>query len=71
MDYLGADVYLTDSAPAHDILLTAGVILVEGLQLNDVAAGWYTLICLPIKVQGADGAPARAILVDTSTGLVS
>lgn len=64
MDYLGADIFLTDTAPAHDVLLSAGVVIVEGLMLNDVAAGWYTLICLPIKVQGADGAPARAVLVD-------
>lgn len=64
MDYLGADIFLTDAAPAHDVLLKAGVVIVEGMLLKDVAAGWYTLICLPIKVQGADGAPARAILVD-------
>lgn len=64
MDYLGADVFLTDAAPAHDVLLGSGVIIVEGLMLRDVAAGWYQLICLPIKLQGADGAPARAILID-------
>lgn len=65
MDYLGADVFLTDTAPAHDILLGNGVIIVEGLLLQDVPAGWYTLICLPIKVQNTDGAPARAILIDS------
>ncbi len=71
VDYLGADVYLTETAPAHDLLLKAGVIIVEGLQLSAVAAGWYTLVCLPIKVQGADGAPARAILVDALSDSVS
>lgn len=64
MDYLGADIFLTDAAPAHDVLLGNGVIIVEGLMLEHVAAGWYTLICLPIKLQDADGAPARAILID-------
>lgn len=63
MDYLGADVYLTDEAPAHDVLLNAGVVIVEGMMLKHVAAGSYTLICLPIKLAGADGAPARAVLV--------
>lgn len=63
MDYLSADIFLTDAAPAHDVLLNARVVIVEGMMLNDVAAGWYTLICLPIKIAGADGAPARAILL--------
>jgi arylformamidase len=66
MDYLSADLYLTDTAPAHDTLLRAGVVIVEGMMLQSVAAGWYTLICLPIKVQGADGAPARAVLLSGS-----
>lgn len=66
MDYLSADVFLTDTAPAHDTLLNASIVIVEGLMLEHVAAGWYTLACLPIKVQGADGAPARAILVSGS-----
>lgn len=64
MDYLGADVFMTDAAPAHDVLLGSGVIIVEGLMLQEVGAGWYQLICLPLKVQGADGAPARAILIE-------
>lgn len=64
MDYLGADVFFADGAPAHDALLGNGIIIVEGLMLQHVASGWYRLICLPIKVQGADGAPARAILID-------
>ncbi len=62
MDYLSADIFFADTAPAHDILLNANVVIVEGMMLQAVTAGWYTLICLPIKVAGADGAPARAIL---------
>jgi arylformamidase len=38
------------------------VILLEGLDLSQVDAGDYTLICLPVKIAGADGAPARAVL---------
>jgi arylformamidase len=51
------------SVETHRILLEAGVIVVEGLNLSEIAQGRYTLHCLPIKLVGADGAPARAILV--------
>jgi arylformamidase len=66
MDYLSADVFWNKGAPAHEILLGAQVVIVEGLMLQAVAAGWYTLICLPLNLAGADGAPARAVLVDES-----
>jgi arylformamidase len=58
MDYLSADVFLTDT-----VLLESKVIIVEGMVLSAIEQGWYTLICLPIRLQGADGAPARAVLV--------
>ena len=46
------------------ILLTEGVVIVEGLDLRGVGAGSYELICLPLKLAAGsgDGAPARAIL---------
>ena len=47
----------------HKILLDAGVVIVEGLNLYDVESGEYQLICLPLKLVGAEGAPARAVLV--------
>jgi arylformamidase len=54
------------SAPAspHRILLRAGVIPLEGLNLSGVTPGVYQLVCLPLRIVGADGAPARAILMD-------
>jgi arylformamidase len=52
------------AVPTHRILLEAGVVVVEGLDLSDVTQGHYTLHCLPVKLVGADGAPARAVLVD-------
>ncbi|MBN2044179.1 MAG: cyclase family protein [Anaerolineales bacterium] len=61
VDYLGIAPF-TDVTPTHQILLGAGVIIVEGLDLSEVAQGRYTLYCLPIKIGGVDGAPARAIL---------
>ena len=50
--------------PPHQTLLGAGLIVVEGLDLSDVAPGVYQLVCLPLKITGGDGAPARAILID-------
>jgi arylformamidase len=47
----------------HEIFLNAGVIIVEGLDLSNISQGRYTLYCLPLKINGSDGAPARAILV--------
>jgi len=53
-----------DTVPTHQILLRAGVVVVEGLDLSGVGPGVYQLVCLPLKIVGADGAPARAILID-------
>ena len=53
-----------DTVPTHQVLLRAGVIAVEGLNLSGVEPGVYQLVCLPLKIVGADGAPARAILID-------
>lgn len=53
---------VADPVPTHRTLLGAGVVIVEGLDLRQVPAGVYRLTCLPIKLVGADGAPARVIL---------
>ncbi|MCH9625292.1 MAG: Kynurenine formamidase [Chlamydiales bacterium] len=50
-------------APTHEVLLKAGVVIVESLNLSKIAPGAYTLYCLPIKLAGADGAPARVVLI--------
>ena len=49
-------------AETHRILLAAGIWIIEGLDLSRTSAGSYDLICLPLRVVGGDGAPARAIL---------
>jgi arylformamidase len=54
---------VTDPAPTHLEFLRAGVVILEGLDLRGVPAGPYQLICLPLLIEGADGAPARALLV--------
>lgn len=62
VDYLSVAPY-GDSVPTHRALLGAGMVVVEGLDLSAVPRGFYELYCLPLKLLGADGAPARAILV--------
>ena len=51
------------SRPTHEVLLSAGMVVVEGLDLSKIKPGMYQLYCLPIKLGGSDGAPARAILI--------
>ena len=53
----------TDDYPVHQILLGAGVVIVEGLDLAAVAPGPYHFVCLPLRIAGGDGAPARAVLI--------
>lgn len=61
IDYLSVDKF--DAEPAtHAVLLSAGTIIIEGLDLRDVEPGDYELICLPLKVKDGDGAPARVVL---------
>ena len=62
VDYLSVAPF-DDPVPCHQILLAAGVIPVEGLDLRKIAPGEYQLICLPIKIGGSDGAPCRAVLI--------
>ena len=60
---VGVDYLSVGDEAAHHALLVGGVVPVEGLDLRGVEAGEYELICLPIRVVGADGAPARAVLL--------
>ena len=62
IDYLSVAPF-TESAPTHRILLAAGIVALEGVDLTDVPTGMYTLCCLPLKLGKADGAPARTILI--------
>ncbi len=64
IDYLSVEAFDASEPRTHRILLGAGVIVVEGLNLKDIAPGNYTLVCLPLKIAQGDGAPARAILIE-------
>jgi len=57
------EAYDAPGDPVHRTLLAAGVIIVENLALAGVAPGAYDLICLPLRIAGCDGAPARVVLV--------
>jgi arylformamidase len=62
IDYLSVGGFLKDGVETHRALLEAGNRVIEGLDLSKVKPGEYELVCLPIKVEQSDGAPARAIL---------
>ncbi len=62
VDYLSVAPY-KQSRPTHEVLLGAHMVIVEGLDLSEVQPGEYQLICLPLKIEGSDGAPARAVLI--------
>lgn len=59
---VGIDYLSIDGADTHRVLLEAGVAILEGLDLSKTEPGNYDLVCLPLKLQGADGAPARAVV---------
>lgn len=64
VDYLSVEPFVSPGQPTHHTLLQAGVIPLEGCDLTDVPPGDYTLICAPLKLAGADGAPARVFLLE-------
>jgi arylformamidase len=64
IDYLSIERFRSPEHEVHKTLLGANVVIVEGLDLRAVPAGVYTIACAPLKVVGADGAPARVFLWD-------
>ncbi len=62
VDYLSVEQFKKAGAPAHHILLSQGVVVIEGLNLAEADPGMYELYCLPLRIAGADGAPARVVL---------
>ena len=65
VDYLSVGAYKGDGPYVHRMLLGSGVWLIEGLDLSPVSPGKYSFICLPLRILGGDGAPARAVLRPT------
>src|SRR5207237_1833686 len=65
IDYLSVGGFQRDGVECHQVLLSAGIWIIEGLNLTKVKPGKYDLICLPVKIRDSDGAPARAVLKGT------
>ena len=63
VDYLSVEPFEDTEFHTHHTLLGADVVILEGLMLADVEPGEYFLVCLPLKLRGSDGSPARAILI--------
>lgn len=62
IDYLSIAPY-KNSRPTHEIILKAGMVVIEGVDLSKVQPGKYTLVCMPLKLKDTDGSPARVILL--------
>ena len=64
IDYLSIEKFGAASFETHHVLLSQGIVIVEGLDLRQISAGAYEIICLPLKIAGGDGdgAPARVVL---------
>ena len=58
------DAFESKDLPAHHRLNAHGISILEGIDLSDVAPGRYELIALPLRLEGADGSPVRAVLRD-------
>jgi arylformamidase len=62
IDSMSVDRYDSEDFPVHKVLLQQGVWILESLDLSAVREGDYELLCLPLRIPGADAAPARAFL---------
>lgn len=62
IDYLSIGGFHTEMVETHEAILGAGIWAIEGLDLSRVEPGRYEMACLPMKLAGADGAPARVAL---------
>jgi len=62
VDYLSIGGWEKDGVEVHQVMLGAGIWVIEGLYLREIEPGDYEMICLPMKIKGADGAPCRALL---------
>lgn len=62
IDALSIEQADTACYPVHHTLLGAGCLIVEGLDLRGILPGPYELLCLPLKLEAPDGAPARVAL---------
>lgn len=62
IDYLSVEEFGREDFATHHELLGRGVVVIEGLDLSEVGPGTYEMTCLPLRIAGAEGAPARVVL---------
>lgn len=63
LDYLSVEAFGSTTYGVHRTLLEAGLVVVEGLDLSNVPEGPCQLVCLPLRIKGGDGAPARVLVI--------
>lgn len=63
VDYLSIEQFHSGHHRTHRTLLERSVVIIEGLDLSVPQTGEYQFICLPLRLEGCDGAPARAVLI--------
>jgi arylformamidase len=63
IDYLSIEQFHSGHHRTHRTLLAKSVVILEGLDLSAPPPGVYQLVCLPLRIEGCDGAPARAVLI--------
>jgi len=63
VDYYSVEQFHSGHHKTHRTLLERGIVIVEGLDLSEIAPGDYSFVCLPLRLEGLDGAPARAVLM--------
>lgn len=68
LDYISIEKFGDAAFPAHHILLGSDVLVLEGIDLGDVPAGKYVLVCFPLKMKGAEASPVRAVLFPLEDG---
>jgi arylformamidase len=64
IDYMSIERFRSPTHAVHLALLEEGIVIVEGLELREVPPGEYFIVCAPLPVIGADGAPARVFLLE-------
>ncbi|MCK9391032.1 MAG: cyclase family protein [Syntrophales bacterium] len=62
IDFLSIESFHSEGSPVHKLLLRNSISILEGLNLSGVSVGAYELICMPLKLKGCEGAPARVLL---------
>ncbi|MCX8035486.1 MAG: cyclase family protein [Candidatus Sumerlaeia bacterium] len=63
VDYYSIAPFGSAAVPVHEAILGRGIVALEGINLREVEPGDYELIALPLRIEGSDGSPVRAVLI--------